>query len=197
MYEISKVRLLEGVSKTEINEEIGPIEFGVMIDSINGDINNMETKLRTLNKLYNLLKAEKDYLRDSIGIDEFCGRMINNAIYDKINMNTFNFVNASFDNLLWRYPTAHEFFVGYDMIESNLSGLLFGQDGQNKDDYVDILTKSREFYQGMIIWAYSTLLAREPSSAEVESLMQDFYYTGDFQEVQKQIIRTDEYAHFD
>ena len=157
----------------------------------------METKLRTLHKLYNLLKAEKDYLRDSIGIDEFCGRMIDNAIYDKINMNTFNFVNASFDNLLWRYPTAHEFFVGYDMIESNLSGLLFGQDGQNKDDYVDILTSSREFYQGMIIWANSTLLAREPSSAEVENLMQDFYYTGDFQEVQKQIIRTDEYAHFD
>ena len=196
-YEISKVRLIEGASISEIMEFVGPLEFSVHIDSINEDIYGMETAQAELDKLYDLIHAEKDYMNGLIDINECCARMIDNAVYDQINMNTFNFVNASFDNLLWRYPTTVEFQIGYDMIEHNTSGVLFGQPGQNKEDYINILTHSRAFYEGMIIWAYSTLLAREPYDYETEALMQDFYYTGNFQKVQKAIMITDEYAHFD
>lgn len=196
-YEITKVRLLEGASKAEINQIIGPIQFGITLDSINGNIFGMEIKKQIVRKLKNLLKAEKDYMNGVITLSQFNGRMVDNAVYDKINMNTFNFVNASFDNLLWRYPTQAEFDVGYVMIEDNVSGILFGQPGQNKEDYVRIMTESREFHEGMIIWAYSTLLAREPSTIEKDALMKDFYDTGNFHEVLKAVIITDEYAHFD
>ena len=37
-------------------------------------------------------------------------------------MNTFNFVNAAFDNLLFRYPTQNEFNNSYFMIEDNQLG---------------------------------------------------------------------------
>lgn len=196
-YEITKVRLLEGASKSEIQQEMGPLQFAITLDSINGNTFGMEVKKQIVEKLKNLLRAEKDYLNGVIDVKQFNARMVDNAIYDKINMNTFNFVNASFDNLLWRYPTQAEFLIGYDMIEDNVSGILFGQPGQNKEDYARIMTESREFHEGMIIWAYSTLLAREPSTIEKDKLMQDFYNTGNFHEVLKSIIITDEYAHFD
>lgn len=196
-YEITKVRLLEGASISEIYEIMGPLNFQITIDSINGNIFSMETKKAIVNKLKLLLKAEKDYMNGVININEFNGRMINNAVYDEINMNTFNLVNASFDNLLWRFPTETEFWIGYNMIETNEAGVLFGQSGQNKDEYVDIMTNSREFHEGMITWAYSTLLAREPSTVEKDQLLWDFYNTKDFHKVLKEIMITDEYAHFD
>ncbi len=196
-YEITKVRLLEGASKSEVQQIMGPLQFAITLDSINGNVFGMEVKQQIVDKLKDLLRAEKDYMNGVIDVRQFNARMLDNAVYDEINMNTFNFVNASFDNLLWRYPTQAEFTVGYDMIEDNVSGLLFGQAGQNKEDYVRIMTESREFHEGMIIWAYSTLLAREPSTIEKDKLMMVFYNTGNFHEVLKAIIVTDEYAHFD
>ena len=50
-------------------------------------------------------------------LSEMHRRMIYNSVYDKINMNTFNYINAAFDNLLFRYPTQYEFNEVYLMIE--------------------------------------------------------------------------------
>jgi len=68
--------------------------------------------------------------------------------------------------------------------------------GQTKGDFLHIVTTSREFYEGMIIWAYLNLLARFPTSAETSALMNDFYTDHDFQNVQKKIMVTNEYANF-
>ena len=61
----------------------------------------------------------------------------------------------------------------------------------------NIICNTREFYEGVITWAYVTLLARYPSSEETDILMHKFYYDHDFQWVQRQIMQSDEYAHFD
>lgn len=71
-----------------------------------------------------------------------------------------------------------------------------GTSGQNKNEYVDILVNSREFYEGLIVWSYQTLLAREPSTAETNALMTELYVDHDLQKVQRTIMITDEYAHF-
>ena len=68
--------------------------------------------------------------------------------------------------------------------------------GNNKENFSYIICASREFYEGVIIWAYGTLLAREPSTQEIDILMQNFYQNHDFQWVQRQIMQTAEYAHF-
>ncbi len=62
--------------------------------------------------------------------------------------------------------------------------------------YCEMLVKSREFHEGMIKWAYLTLIGREPNTQETYNLMADFYLTGNFQKVQLNILATDEYAHF-
>ena len=112
-------------------------------------------------------------------------------------MNTFNFVNASFDNMFYRFPTEAEFDAGYDMIENNNPAIIFGESGQNKQDYIQILVKSREFYEGLEKWMYNSLMQREPSTQEIMNEMEDFFFDHDVQKVQRHLIRTDEYANFD
>jgi hypothetical protein len=82
------------------------------------------------------------------------------------------------------------------MIESNSAQIVLNSSGINKEDFCEIIINSRAFYEGIIIWSYRALLARDPSTQEIDFLMQKFYLDQDFQWVQRQIMRTNEYAHF-
>ena len=179
LYNQAKVRCLEGVSDLTIEEEISAVT-----DSLK--------KL----KLIALLHARSDLQNGAIDIGQFFARMVDNNIYDVINMNTFNFVNATFDNLYWRYPTDAEFNAGFKMVEYNSEETLFGQTGSSKDDYVQIVTGNAELYEGLIIWAYRQLLSREPATAETAALLSGFFTARDFPLVQQTIMVTDEYANF-
>lgn len=196
MYDLFKSRLIEGASNGYINQQLGILYNGYLVDSLNGNILGMQTKQISIDKLEAVRGSEFEYRAGDIGIDEVHARMIDNSIYDFINMNTFNFVNASFNDLYFRYPTQHEFNIAFGIIEYNQSDVLFGQPASNKVDYIGILTSNREFYEGLIIWAYTTLLQRHPETNEVAMLMDDFYYDHDFQKLQRYIVTGDEYANF-
>ena len=197
LYEGAKARILEGASNDEINEVLGPLEFAYYEDSINGDYAAAQLVKYEINKLKLLLNSGYAYRQGLIDINGFYFRILNNAIYDQINMNTFNLIRASFDNLFFRYPSDTEFNIGFDMVENSMSGVLFGQPGQNKDDYLNILTQSNEFYEGLIIYAYRTLLARDPNPAESYKLLQELGSNKDYHQLVRSIMMTDEYAHFD
>lgn len=197
LYEQGKARFMEAASNAEIQEVMGPIAAGILPDSLNGNWEGVYNRRQELAKLQAVLNSEEKYMNGEIEIKELCAAMVNNAVYDEINMNTFNFVNATFDNLFFRFPTQQEFYAGFDMIEYNQPANLLGFSGQNKDEYVDILVNSREFYEGLIVWSYQLLLAREPSTGETNELMTDLYEDHDLQKVQREIMITDEYAHFE
>lgn len=195
-YDLCKARFLEGASDGVFYELISNLDFGILVDSLNGDSLSMEVRKADRARLEKVLASKQEYMLDSIDITEMMGRMLDNQIYDQINMNTFNFINASFNDLFFRFPTNYEFLNSYGMIETGTPGVVFGVSGQNKGDFIDILTHSRECYEGLITWGYVTLLARYPNSAEVAALMAGFYPTGNFQEVQLTIMIKDEYANF-
>ena len=197
LYEQGKARFMEAASNAEIGEVMGPIAGGILPDSLNGNWEGLAERRLQLAKLQAVLDSEEAYFNGEIEMSDMCAAMLNNAVYDEINMNTFNFVNASFDNTFFRFPTDAEFYAGFNMIEYNQPGSLLGKSGQNKSGYVDILVESREFYEGLIVWSYQILLAREPSTAETNQLMIDFWVDHDLQKVQKAIMITDEYAHFE
>ena len=197
LYEQGKARFMEAASNAEINEVMGPIASGILNDSLNGNWEGVYIRYEQVNKLQAVLNSEEKYMNGELEIKDVCAAMINNALYDEIHMNTFNFVNASFDNLFFRFPTEQEFFAGFNMIEYNQPANVLGQAGQNKDEYVDILVNSREFYEGLIVWSYQVLLARVPSTTETNTLMIDLYAYHDLQKLQRAIMITDEYAHFD
>lgn len=179
LYDLAKIRTMEGASEAEINLALASIEDP--IDSIRLE----EVKASRIEMQTGILSIEKMF-----------GRMIYNKVYDAINMNTTNFVNASFDNLLWRYPTQTEFQAGFNMVEFSIPESFFGQTGTNRQDYVDIFINSREMFEGLIIWVYQQTLQRRPTTQETFVLLEDFYTHRDIRKVQRVVMVTDEYANF-
>ena len=162
---------------------------------------NMITAYKRLleyNKLNDILKSEKQYRNGSISIIELHRRMIYNSIYDNINMNTFNYINAVFDNLLFRFPTNYEFNECMLMIDDNSTQILMGLSGNCKLDVTTIICNSDEFYEGLVNWSYITFLGREANSTERDKLMNDLIINSDYQKIQRSIMSSDEsvsYTH--
>jgi hypothetical protein len=195
-YELSKARVLEAASNDVLRERTGEILYQAKLDSLNGDSLNLSLNNQMARKLFNVIDCEKNYRLKTVEIRDIFARMVNNSIYDQINMNSFNFINATFNDLFFRYPTANEFKAAYDMVEYNLPTSLLGKSGQNKGDYIQILVNSDEFYEGIIRWMYKNLLAREPSTQELYTDMQTFFSDHDVQKIQLKIMKSDEYANF-
>jgi hypothetical protein len=196
VYEQNKARFMEAASNSEIDEVKGPIASGIIPDSLNGNWEAVASAHEQVDKLNAVLASEAEYRNGLLSVNEMCARMIDNPVFDQINMNTFNVVNASFDNLFFRFPTDAEFNAGYTMIEYNQPSTIFGQSGQNKFEFARILTSSNAFYEGLIIWTYQTLLARVPSTLETERAMILLVQDRDLQRLQRDIMKTDEYAQF-
>ena len=196
LYEMVKVRLIEGVSDGYIQNEMGIHYFFYEVDSIAGNLIQAHNNLIKYYRLKDIINSKSKFYNGSEDIKEMHRRMVNSSIYDNINMNTFNFVNAAFDNLLFRYPTQYEFNNSYAMIEDKEPYTVLGYSGTNKEDFINIICNSREFYEGIIHWTYLTLLARVPTTIETDFLMNDFYISCDFHKLQRYVMQTDEYAHF-
>jgi len=195
-YELTKARMLEGVSDRDISSERGIFFFDAMRDSLNGNMVGYERNLAEAQKLQNILDSRKQYQEKSIEVNEVFARTLFNYFYDEINMNSINFIRACFNDLFFRFHTQAEFDASFQVIEYGLPGQIFGQSATDKKQYIDILVNSREFHEGMIRWAYQSLLAREPDASETESFMTDFISDKDFQKIQLAIMITDEYANF-
>lgn len=196
LYDLSKARFLEGASDGEIAQFIGNLNFAIKVARLDGDSVRVYSALAEQSRYLKILQSKREYRLGIITYSEMCAAMLNNAIYDQINMNSFNFVNASFDDLYSRYPTADEFSRAYDIIDKNIPRELFGKWAANKNEYCELLTESAEFYESQIRWMYFVLLQRSATSQEVINLYSDFRSTKNLQEVQRKILRTDEYAQF-
>ncbi len=196
IYDLTKARLLEGAEDGEFEGEIGNARFGLISARLLGDSIGVFSAMVTIDRCKNVLRSRREYQLGIININQMYARMLNNPIYDVINMNTLNFVNASFDDLFFRFPIKDEFTIAYDIIDLDKGGSLFGGYASNKAEYCQLLVNSREFHEGMIKWCYLALIGREPTTQETYNLMVDYYPTQNLQKVQTLILMTDEYAHF-
>lgn len=197
LYENLKARLIDGASEGTLDFYYGLYYQQAAADSINGNFTSYELNKAEAKKIEDIKLSQYQLRSESIEIDEMIRRMVYNSVYDEINMNSFNFINASYDDLFFRFPTQSEFDDAYDVVEFNQPSIVMGELANNKIDFLNILINNNEFDEGMIIWAYESLLARSPSSNEVFDLIQDFQNTNDFQRVQRLIMISDEYAGFD
>jgi hypothetical protein len=196
LYENLKARYIEGASEALLNERYGLFRGNAILDSLNGDMTSYAMNMAEALRLDSLMAGRISYQNDAISIAELARRMMFNAVYDDINMNAFNFINASFDDSFFRFPTQPEFDQAYQIVELNEPSVLFGMVAQNKLEYLQILTSTGEFYEGMVIWAYQSLLSRNPTSQEVFTAAETLENTLDFSAVQRTILISDEYAGF-
>lgn len=196
LYEDTKARLLDGASDNLIEQWFNQYIGYAYADSVNGNFVNYEINKAKAAQLKDILESQFSYRANEATIQQLYSLMLNNAIYDNINMNTFNFINASFDNVFFRFPTDTEFNQAYPIIENDIPGQILGEVAQNKDEFVQVLTGNIEFNEGLVTWAFLSLLSREPVSNERFNLVNEFSYENDLSEIQTRILITDEYAGF-
>ncbi len=196
LYNLAKVRCLEGSSDGDINLRIGVLRFGALQDSLEGNWDGFYEKQNQIRRNEAVLDSRQALYDGLIAYHQMYAFMIDNTVYDQINMNTFNYVRATFDQLCWRLPTEQEFNAGFDMIQFNETEELFGELGSSKNDYIRILTESNEMLEGMVIWAFQVFLSRPPSPGEVVTLLPAYNSTKDINRLIAQILVTDEYANF-
>jgi hypothetical protein len=196
VYDMVKSKMIEGADDTEFYRTIGNAKFAVKVARLNGDSVRVYRSLNTIIRAQNVVDSKLAYRYGTIKINEMFARMANNGVYDVINMNTFNFVNASFDDMFYRFPTQEEFLVAFDIVQNNEIGFLFNGYATNKSEYCTLLSVSDEFYVGLINWTYNNLLSRNPSAQEVNNLFAKLRDNDDFQWLQYTIASSDEYANF-
>ena len=197
IYDISKARFLEGASDPSIAQFVGNLDFAIAIARLEGDSTRVYLYYDYRKKYFDVLNSRILFRKNQIDYRQMTAMMINNSIYDGINMNSFNFVNAAFDNVLSRKPTTDEFNRAYDIIEKNLSRSLFGRWATNKNEFCQVLTEADAFHEGQIRWFYYVMVQREPTTAEVSKLFYPFVKSHRIEEILETILITDEYAQFE
>ena len=197
LYELNKIRFIEGLSEAELSMHASIFRNNAISDSLGNNTPGYEQNMAMYLQMVDVIESSWKLRRGIIDMQKVFEIMLLNDIYDIVNMNSFNFVNAAFNDLYFRFPTQSEFYTAYGMVEDNTSGSLFGQTGQTKADFVRIMANSNECLQGAIIWSYSTLLARNPSSQELNDELNKYGVDKDFQAMQKRIVVSNEYTNFE
>jgi hypothetical protein len=193
---VSKARFLEGASDPDIGQAIGSLRFGITVARLEGDSVRVYANLDAISKYSNVLISRQRYRLQEIGYSEMVACMINNPIYDGINMNSFNYVIASFDDVLRRNPTQDEFTRAYQIIDKNEPQEIFGVWAANKNEYAQALTQTDGFFEAQIRWSYFLLVQREPLTKELNQILQPYLQNRRIEDVQRAIAITDEYAQF-
>lgn len=197
VYSDLKARFIDGASDAIIQQRRGNFLFFAYNDSLGGNMLGYALNMERAERLEKVLNIRVELPLDTVcDLREATRRLAYNAVYDEINMNSFNFINATFDDFFQRYPTQAEFDAAYPVIESNLAGSLMGQAITDKPSYLDALTSNGEWAEGTVRWVYRTLLSREPSDAEVVDGLAALGADLDLSEVYITLMETDEYAGF-
>ncbi len=150
----------------------------------------IEVERQKLQRLYAVPGALEGDSLDIIGMHRRC---VFNYFYDQINMGTSNFVTATFQNFLYRYPSDAELSNGINMVDG-FNAALFFQTGNSKQDFMDIFFTSDNYFEGQVRALFLRYLFRQPSSAEMTSFAIKYKASRDYKALQKGILALDEYV---
>ncbi len=153
---------------------------------------------------YDALSAEivrLDALRDvyyelaagNITVAQMRRTMVNNSFYDELNMGTENFITATFEHFLSRYPSDAELAEATKIVDG-LSGVLFFEIGTSKQDFMDIFFASEDYYGGQVKIVVEGYLFRSPTTEESAYYTTYYKNTGDYKGLLKKVLTTDEYV---
>lgn len=196
IYGLQKARFIEGVPDAGIAQLEGIALSAANSDSLSGNMLGYHWNKQQAKIYGDILTSDTALRNGSITFNEMCRRMCYNGIYDQINMNSFNYINAVFDNNLYRFPTTEEFTASYNMVESDLADIVLGQPGASKYDFSKIITNSLEFNNGTVTWIYRSFVSRFPTTSELYHYSLHYQNNSDISYIIKEVMKTDEYANF-
>lgn len=191
LYEIASVRILSSSFDTiAVNEQIALYEL-LLTDPQYVDIYDVINE--ELVRFYELKSIPTDLENGTLTTIGMNRRLMNNFFYDQINMGTENFVVSSFQNFMDRYPTANELEEGKNMVDG-LSAILFLTLGTTKDEYMDILLATDNYFESQVRELFVRYLFREPTSIEMSNYTNDYKADLDYKKLQKAILSLNEYV---
>ena len=196
IYGLQKARFLQGIDDAGISQARGNAASAAYSDSIADNMLGYFWNKQQAEIYADILNSDTAFRNGSINFNEMCRRMCYNGIYDIINMNSFNYINAVFDNMFYRFPTTDEFTASYNMVDADQADILFAQPGASKYDFSTIAANSTEFNDGMVTWVYRSYLSRFPNSSEIFHYSNHFQINSDLPYIIREVMKSDEYANF-
>ncbi len=148
-----------------------------------------------INGLQTLLDIPQDLLNGSIDIKTMHNRMVNNFIYDEINMGSDNYVRSMFDHFLLRYPTTAELTQGVTMVDG-FEAIIFLETGESKYDFSNIFFNTEAYYEGQVRWAFQRFFYRDATTEELAYYTNLYRSSGDQKIFFSVLLSTNEYAGF-
>lgn len=189
-------RFLDGASEESMIAEMEFQRFLALQDSLAGGV-IYPYFLDLADRLERTVTAVAEFRDGAIAWPEVNRRYCDNVVYDDLNMNSFNFVNATFDDLFGRYPTEAEFEQAYAAVEFSAPSLLFGTLIEDKDSFRALLVEDQEFRENAIRWWGERLLVRPITGAETAAWLDIVGPDVDIRLLQRLLITSDEYADFE
>ena len=187
---IASTELLNGTDTAEVSQYITIYTSLLTNTSFQSLWPVIEMEIHKLKLLRNIPSALEGDSIDIIGMHKRC---VYNYFYDQINMGTANFVTASFQNFLYRYPTDAELSTGINMVDG-FNAALFFQTGNSKQDFMDIFFNSDNYFEGQVRALFLRYLFRLPGSEEMTSFSIQYKANHDYKALQKRILSMDEYV---
>jgi len=189
-------RFLDGTSRESLILEMEFQRFLATQDSLAGGTAYLFFNFQA-DRLERTVLSIQEFRAGTIDWREVNRRFCDNSFYDEINMNSFNFVNAAFDDLYGRYPTEAEFEQAYAAVEFGAPSLLFGEVIEDRFDFLDAMVGDPEFEEGAIRWLAEKLLVRPITGAEMVAWRTTAGPDVDIRPLLKLLISSDEYADFE
>lgn len=188
-FDLMLAEFLNNIDSTEIDNEISTLEF---VLSTSDDPIFIDFFEKNIQRLEVLKGIKEKWINETIEIHEVHRAVVNNSIYDQINMGTENFVVSCFQNFLFRYPSESELDNGKAMVDGSPS-ILFLNSGSNKNDFLDIFFNSNAYHEGLVVQLYQRFLYRSPSALEVSNLIRSYNQNNNYQALQTKILISDEF----
>lgn len=188
LYDIARADYLESVDTALIRSDYRNVVF--LLQTATGP--TREYLLEVEKELKALLEIPAGLISGEIDVKEMHKRIVNNSYYDEINMGTENFVVATFQNFLFRYPTDVELDQAKKMVDG-APGSLFLQAGNSKVHFLEIFFDSDDYAEGIVLTLYSKYLFRDPTTVEMYEETNALLNEASYKELQKKILSGDEY----
>ena len=147
---------------------------------------------KELNSLYLLYNVEIDLILNDIDVMEVHRRMVDNPVYNDINMGIENYIVSMSQNFLHRYPTNSELGNATLMIDGEQS-YCFGGNGDSKSDFNNLFFNHDGYFEGQVVTNYNKLLYRNPNSSEASESAYLYKQNRNFKELQKSILISNEF----
>jgi len=188
LFKLESEHLLLGLDTADINLNIHVLTG--LLDMAQGlELLYIEDALERMLKLQEVLPGLGD---GTISNMEMHKRMVNNNMYDEINMGTENFVISMFQSFMQRYPTTSELENGKLMVNDNNSSVFFIP-GNGKEDFINIFIESDEYFTGQTNILFNRYLFRDPTSEESINYSLDYINSQDYKLLQRRILSTNEF----